>query len=58
MTFFVPFAPWVFGSVAVFLAYLTPLVAPEMGDRALLFSAVAAGLGAWRESRRSHSHGR
>lgn len=47
VTFFVPFAPWVFGTVAVFLAYLTPLVAPEVGDRALLFSAVAAGLGAW-----------
>ena len=47
VTFFVPFAPWVFGSVAVFLAYLTPLVAPEMGDRALLFGAIAAGLGAW-----------
>ena len=47
VTFFVPFAPWVFGTAAVFLAYLTPLVAPEVGDRALLFSAVAAGLGAW-----------
>lgn len=46
VTFFVPFAPWVFGTVAVFLAYLTPLVAPEVGNRALLFSALAAGLGA------------
>ncbi|AKU15080.1 MFS transporter [Luteipulveratus mongoliensis] len=44
--FLVPFAPWVFGSAAVFLAYLAPLVAPEVGAHALVFCAVAATIGA------------
>lgn len=46
VVFFVPFAPWVFGTAAVFLAYLTPLVAPQVGRNALLFSALAATIGA------------
>lgn len=40
----VPFAPWVFGTAAIALAYLPALVAGEMGDHAIAFSAVAVGL--------------
>jgi MFS family permease len=39
-----PFAPWVFGTAAIALAYLPALVAPRMGHEALLFSALATGL--------------
>lgn len=38
-----PFAPWVFGTAAIALAYLPSLVADRVGDQALLFSAVATG---------------
>jgi Major Facilitator Superfamily len=40
----VPFAPWVFGTAAIALAYLPALAAPRAGHRELLFSAVATGL--------------
>lgn len=46
VTFFVPFAPWVFGGAAVSLAYLIPAVAPRVGGLALLYCAVVAMLGA------------
>lgn len=46
LPFLVLFAPWVFATAAVFLAYLVPLVAPSTGSLALAFSAVAAGVGA------------
>jgi MFS family permease len=39
-----PFAPWVFGTAAIALAYLPALAAPRAGHQALLFSALAAGL--------------
>jgi MFS family permease len=39
-----PFAPWVFGTAAIALAYLPALAAPRMGHQALLFSALATGL--------------
>lgn len=39
-----PFAPWVFGTAAVALAYLPSLVAPEVSGHAMAFSAVATGL--------------
>jgi hypothetical protein len=39
-----PFAPWVFGTAAIALAYLPALVAPRLGSHALLFSALATGL--------------
>jgi len=41
-----PFAPWVFGTAAIALAYLPALAAPRAGQQALLFSALAAGLAA------------
>ena len=41
-----PFAPWVFGTAAIALAYLPALAAPRVGHQALLFSALAAGLAA------------
>jgi MFS family permease len=41
-----PFAPWVFGTAAIALAYLPALAAPRAGRQALLFSALAAGLAA------------
>jgi hypothetical protein len=40
----VPFAPWVFGSAALALAYLPALVAGRVAAHALLFSAVATTL--------------
>jgi hypothetical protein len=40
----VPFAPWVFGTAAIALAYLPALAAPRAGHRELLFSALATGL--------------
>lgn len=40
----VPFAPWVFGSAAVALAYLPALVATKVAAHALLFSAIATSL--------------
>lgn len=46
VTFFLPFAPWVFGGAAVSLAYLIPIAAPETGRFALLYCAVVAMLGA------------
>ena len=46
LTFFVPFAPWVFGGAAVSLAYLIPIAAREVGGLALLYCAVVATLGA------------
>jgi hypothetical protein len=39
-----PFAPWVFGTAAIALAYLPVLAAPRAGHRELLFSALATGL--------------
>jgi hypothetical protein len=42
----VPFAPWVFGTAAIALAYLPGLAAPRAGQRELLFSALATGLAA------------
>jgi hypothetical protein len=39
-----PFAPWVFGTAAIALAYLPALAAPRAGHRELLFSALATGL--------------
>jgi MFS family permease len=42
----VPFAPWVFGTAAIALAYLPALVAPRVGHQALLFSACVTGLAA------------
>ena len=39
-----PFAPWVFGTAAIALAYLPALVASRVGHQALLFSALATGL--------------
>jgi hypothetical protein len=39
-----PFAPWVFGTAAIALAYLPALAAPRVGHQALLFSALATGL--------------
>jgi MFS family permease len=39
-----PFAPWVFGTAAVGLAYLPALVAERVGPHALLFSAAATTL--------------
>jgi MFS family permease len=41
-----PFAPWVFGTAAIALAYLPALAAPRAGQRELLFSALATGLAA------------
>ncbi|MCX4091814.1 MFS transporter [Nocardia sp. alder85J] len=40
-----PFAPWVFGSAAIALAYLPTLVASRV-DRPLLFTAITTGVGA------------
>ncbi|MQY30606.1 MFS transporter [Nocardia aurantia] len=40
-----PFAPWVFGSAAIALAYLPTLVATRV-DRPLLFTAITTGAGA------------
>ena len=45
--FFLPYAPWVFASAAVFLAYLTPLIAVNLSDNALVFSAACATIGAF-----------
>jgi MFS family permease len=42
----VPFAPWVFGTAAIALAYLPALAASRAGQRELLFSALATGLAA------------
>jgi hypothetical protein len=39
-----PFAPWVFGTAAIALAYLPALAAPRAGRQALLFSALATGV--------------
>jgi MFS family permease len=39
-----PFAPWVFGSAAIALAYLPALVADRVTAHALLFSAIATSL--------------
>jgi hypothetical protein len=39
-----PFAPWVFGTAAIALAYLPALVADQVTGHALLFSAVATAL--------------
>jgi nitrate/nitrite transporter NarK len=39
-----PFAPWVFGSAAIALAYLPVLVANRVSAHALLFSAIATSL--------------
>ncbi|MEU1663914.1 MFS transporter [Streptomyces sparsogenes] len=41
LLFVLPFAPWVFGTAAIALAYLPALVADRVGDQALLFSATA-----------------
>lgn len=41
-----PFAPWVFGTAAIALAYLPALAAPRVGHQALLFSALDTGLAA------------
>jgi hypothetical protein len=46
VTFFLPFAPWVFGGAAVSLAYLIPIVAPKLGQFALVYCAVVAMAGA------------
>ncbi|KAA2245984.1 MFS transporter [Solihabitans fulvus] len=40
-----PFAPWVFGTAAVGVAYLPALAARNVGDKALLYCAVAVALG-------------
>ncbi|QKW53660.1 MFS transporter [Streptomyces buecherae] len=40
----VPLAPWVFGASSIALAYLPGLVREELGDDALLFSAVVTAL--------------
>lgn len=42
----VPFAPWVFGTAAIALAYLPSLAAPRTGRRELLFSALVTGVAA------------
>lgn len=39
-----PFAPWVFGTAAIALAYLPALAAPRAGRQELLFSALVTGL--------------
>jgi hypothetical protein len=39
-----PFAPWVFGTAAIALAYLPTLAAPRAGRQELLFSALVTGL--------------
>jgi MFS family permease len=39
-----PFAPWVFGSAAIALAYLPVLVADRVSAHALVFSAIATSL--------------
>lgn len=44
--FFLPYAPWVFATAAVFLAYLTPMVAVDLQGAALVFSAACATVGA------------
>ncbi|WIX98530.1 MFS transporter [Amycolatopsis mongoliensis] len=41
MVVLLPFAPWVFGTAAIALAYLPALVADQVSEHALLFSAVA-----------------
>jgi MFS family permease len=39
-----PFAPWVFGTAAIALAYLPTLAAPRAGRQELLFGALVTGL--------------
>jgi predicted MFS family arabinose efflux permease len=39
-----PFAPWVFGTAAIALAYLPALVADRVGNQAVLFSAFVTGM--------------
>src|SRR5882724_4408453 len=43
-TVVVPLAPWVFGSASIALAYLPGLVKVQLGDHALIFSAVVTML--------------
>lgn len=40
----IPFAPWVFGTAAIALAYLPTLIAPDVAGHAMAFSAVATGI--------------
>ena len=44
LTVVVPLAPWVFGSVAIAIAYLPGLVADHMGGYAVVFTALVTAL--------------
>ncbi|NUS71819.1 MAG: MFS transporter [Corynebacteriales bacterium] len=46
VTVIFPFAPWVFGSAAIGLAYLPGLMSEQVGENALLFAAFITALGA------------
>ncbi|MFG1798130.1 MFS transporter [Nocardia sp. NPDC049149] len=46
MLVLLPFAPWVFGTAAIALAYLPALIAPQIAGHAMAFGAVVIGLAA------------